>query len=514
MNDDELKKLWQEQPLRHPEVSPAQLISAMQKQATLFRRRLASRDLGEVWACGFIIVVFGIFYFTVSRTPASRLGDLIVIGSSVFIAWKLVHTRRRTPPAPTGSSIVESLRAELKAVRAQSQLLGSILWWYLLPLAIGIFVCTWGSSGGGLDGLVGNIIYSAFVIALYAWIYRLNQRARSKQLLPLEAQLQSLIHSAETGEALDEGHAANLRPIVLSMSAAEHIKPAEFKLDFWQLAIYGVSGIVGIWLFWTLDRAMERERNARAKTPAADAQTFHGDPADRYHFEATTRYSAVAQKVVELFNAGDYSDIQKLYNADMSRVFPPEETSRFYTQQAALFGQIETIEGPVKNGFRGWTAFRLRCQYGEINMSVALDTEEKISGIHFRPVLPARPLLAGSVIRRMISWQYLAWLPLFFSGGLLYTWLIQKWAGRPVGVSSLGLHLSKGLNLVLWGEIQEVRPLRILNFRNLWLIKESGEKTLMHWTPLERHADVKAAVERHAPPDHPLRKHLSLLKRT
>jgi hypothetical protein len=45
------------------------------------------------------------------------------------------------------------------------------------------------------------------------------------------------------------------------------------------------------------------------------------------------------------------------------------------------------------------------------------------------------------------------------------------------------------------------------------LIKESGEKTLMHWTPLERHSDLKAAVERCAPPDHPIRKYLSLLKR-
>jgi CubicO group peptidase (beta-lactamase class C family) len=43
------------------------------------------------------------------------------------------------------------------------------------------------------------------------------------------------------------------------------------------------------------------------------------------------------------------------------------------------------------------------------------------------------------------------------------------------------------------------------------LIKESGEKTIMPWTSLERHSDLKAAVEGFAPANHPIRKHLSLL---
>src|SRR5437660_264121 len=150
MNDDELKKLWQQQPLRDPAPSPAQLISAMQDKTTLLRRCLDARDLRELVACAFVIIIFGVFYFTAYRTPISRLGDLIVIGSSIFIACKLVHARRSTPPAPPGATIVESLRAELNAVRTQSQLLGSILWWYLFPLGIGILVCTWGSPGGGL----------------------------------------------------------------------------------------------------------------------------------------------------------------------------------------------------------------------------------------------------------------------------------------------------------------------------------------------------------------------------
>jgi hypothetical protein len=78
----------------------------------------------------------------------------------------------------------------------------------------------------------------------------------------------------------------------------------------------------------------------------------------------------------------------------------------------------------------------------------------------------------------------------------------------------LGIHLNKGQNVILWEEIKEVRPLRILNIRSLYLTRDSGEKTIMPWTSLERHSVLKTAVERYAPAGHPLRTQLSLLTRT
>jgi hypothetical protein len=96
---------------------------------------------------------------------------------------------------------------------------------------------------------------------------------------------------------------------------------------------------------------------------------------------------------------------------------------------------------------------------------------------------------------------------------LLYSWLLQKTTERAVGIISLGIHLHKGLNLILWDEIKEARPFRLLNIRSLWLIKESGEKTLMPWTSLERHSDLKAAVGSFAPTGHPIRGRLALLTR-
>ena len=143
MNDDELKHLWQQQPLRVPDISPSQLTSAMQNKTTQLRRTLLARDVRELLACVVVGVVFGIYYFT-ERAPVTRLGALITVAGSIFIAWRILHARRTTPAAKPDATIVESLRAELHSVRTQSQLLRSVWWWYLLPLAAGTLVFVWG----------------------------------------------------------------------------------------------------------------------------------------------------------------------------------------------------------------------------------------------------------------------------------------------------------------------------------------------------------------------------------
>ena len=235
------------------------------------------------------------------------------------------------------------------------------------------------------------------------------------------------------------------------------------------------------------------------------------------HTEATNQtnhYFVVTRKLIDLLNAGDYAAVQRLYNPEMSKFFPPKETTNFYTRLATHLGKIEKFDGPTGNGYHGWTAFRLDYQHGEMTMSLALDADDKISGIYFQPT----PIRYANIkdnlkpfILHLFRWQHLLWGVLSFLGGLIYTWLIQKTVRRAVGISTLGIYLQNGMDLILWDEIKEVRPFRFLNIRNLWLIRESGEKTRMHWTPLERHSDLKAAVEKFAPANHPIRKYLPLL---
>ena len=509
MNDDALKKLWQEQPLDVPALPDGAQIAAMKKRMTCFDKTISWRDYGEVAACIVIIVFFGWDLLFRNPSALTQAGCVVLIASAVFIAWKLIWSKRRLPKAEPNAPIFEAVRGELRKVENQIRLLKSVAWWYLLPLFIGVILHNFGAGGGFLS----KLIYFTFVLALYVFIYWLNRRAVKKNLLPLKQGLESLLHAAETGEPLDETQVANLRRTIgLSMGAANRVKPVEFKVAFWQLAIYGVPGIVGIWFFWTLAVTMNDNEwkvvERVVETPAPIVRTEETNQ--------TNRYFIVARKVVDLLNAGDYSAVQRLYNPGMSKFSPPKETVDFYTGIAGRYGKIEKFHGPTGDGYHGWVAFRLHYQHGEMTMSLALDADDKISGIYFKPASMNYADITNNLkpfLLHLFSWPHLLWGVLSFLGGLIYTWLIQKTVKRAVGISTLGIHLQNGMSLILWDEIKEVRPFRFLNIQNLWLIKESGEKTRMHWTPLERHSDVKAAVEDFAPANHPIRKYLSLLKR-
>jgi hypothetical protein len=498
MNDDELKQLWQRQPLREPEFSAAEVISAMQTKMSQFRRSLAARDFRELFFCGLVIIIFG-FYVYNERTPIVRLGWWIVIGSSFFIAWKLVHARRSTPPAPPGATIIESLQAELKSVRTQSRLLGSVLWWYLLPPGIGLLIATWGMP----VHLLAKIPATLFYVAVFGFIYWVNQWGRAKQLLPMEAQLESLLRSAETGEPLDEMQVANLRPIALSAATADHVKPAEFNVAFWQLAIWAEIGFVGMWFFWMLSLSLD---NAALKPKELAPVSF----AQSMRPEETNRYFGAAREITDLLNAGDYAALQKRFNPAMTKALPPEEAPEFFKGLAARFGHIENFDGPTGRSGE-WVGFRLHCQRGELTMSMALNAGDKISGLYFRPAPGAFPDMNGAGWQ-VLTWRHFVWLGLAVLAGLLLSWLLKKVTDRAVGISALGVHLIKGHQIILWDEIKDVRTLRFVNIRSLWLIRESGEKMIMPWSSLERHSELRAAVESCAPENHPIRKYLALLR--
>lgn len=369
MNDDALKKLWKEQALPASGMLSDEAQIAAIKQMKGFDQTITRRDYGEVAACLIIIAFFGYDLFFKNNPLLTQAGCVVLILSSVFIAWKLIGSKMRLPKAQPAAPVFDGLKVELLKVENQIGLLKSIVWWYLLPLFVGVML----HHLGGNREIASSLGFLAFVLVVNVFIWWLNQHAVKTTLLPLKRELDLVIHSAETGEPLDEHQIPTLRSYELAARASLQGSPVEFKVAFWQLAIFGIPGIVGIWFFWTL-----------ARTEGNVAQVF----------------------------------------------------------------------------------------------------------------LP----------------QHLPWGALSFLGGLLYTWLIQKMVKRAVGISPLGIHLLNGMKLVRWADIKEVRPFRFLHIQNLRLINESGEKTVMHWTPLVRHSDLKAAVERCAPPDHPIRKHLSLLR--
>ena len=97
MNDEELKDLWRKQkPEAVPPVDPGAEIGAMRNKMSELHATLNARNVGELAACGFVIIVFSVYFF-IFRYPVTRIGGLIVIGGCLLASWKFIESRRRAP---------------------------------------------------------------------------------------------------------------------------------------------------------------------------------------------------------------------------------------------------------------------------------------------------------------------------------------------------------------------------------------------------------------------------------
>ncbi|MDB6054207.1 MAG: peptidase, partial [Verrucomicrobiales bacterium] len=99
----------------------------------------------------------------------------------------------------------------------------------------------------------------------------------------------------------------------------------------------------------------------------------------------------VANRLIILLNAGDYSGVESLFNKDMSKALPLDKARTFFTGLAAQAGKIQKLDDPKQAA--GWTVFPAHFERGLMDMSLVLDREEKIAGINFKPraVSPQSP---------------------------------------------------------------------------------------------------------------------------
>src|SRR5437660_1247411 len=94
-------------------------------------------------------------------------------------------------------------------------------------------------------------------------------------------------------------------------------------------------------------------------------------------------YTKVANRLVELVNAADYSGVENLLNKEMSEALPLDKATEFFAGITGRFGEIQKVDAPRRNG--DWTVFPAHGQRGMMDMSLALDADGKISGLLFRP---------------------------------------------------------------------------------------------------------------------------------
>jgi len=100
--------------------------------------------------------------------------------------------------------------------------------------------------------------------------------------------------------------------------------------------------------------------------------------------EETNRHTKVADQVVTLINAGDCPAIEGLFNDAMRQALPLEKATPFFKGLTAQFGKIKKLDAPVPKG-GGWMVLLAHCERGFLDMSLALDRDDKIAGLSFTP---------------------------------------------------------------------------------------------------------------------------------
>lgn len=195
MLQDELQQIWQgaaQQELVRFERS--KLLMEMDRQLADFKTRIRRRDWLEIIVA---IVMIPIFTATAILMPylSAQIGSGILVAWMLYVIIRLRRNQNQEPPSE-GLSMREYLQQSRAYVLKQIQLLNTVLYWYLLPPAIGLGLFFWADGSN-----VGKtIVLFAGVLALYGYIWYMNKQAVKNELEPVLKQIDEALEALEALE--------------------------------------------------------------------------------------------------------------------------------------------------------------------------------------------------------------------------------------------------------------------------------------------------------------------------
>jgi hypothetical protein len=102
--------------------------------------------------------------------------------------------------------------------------------------------------------------------------------------------------------------------------------------------------------------------------------------------EQTNRYQRVANELKALLNKGDYAAIHKMFAAEMTAALPSDKASSFFDGLMAQYGKLEGFGEMRREG--QWMVFPAHFQRGLLDLKLALDPADKVSGLLLSPPQP------------------------------------------------------------------------------------------------------------------------------
>lgn len=207
MNPDPYQEAWKMQPTHPPlAIDPDRLLAEVREGERTFAAMIFLRDAREV---GVSLVMIPIWIVMGVKIGLPWTWYLTIPGLVWIAAFMLIDRRRqrRKWPAP-GESLRGHVEESLAQVEHQIWLLRSVVWWYLLPLAIPMFAffgqVSWRMRHlGGWEAVIGFSMMVAIVTAVFGFIAWLNRAAVRSTLEPRRQELVTLLQSLGAGEAAE-----------------------------------------------------------------------------------------------------------------------------------------------------------------------------------------------------------------------------------------------------------------------------------------------------------------------
>ena len=102
----------------------------------------------------------------------------------------------------------------------------------------------------------------------------------------------------------------------------------------------------------------------------------------------SARYEKVANRLISLVNQGDYAAVESMFNSAMSEALPLEKSTEFFQGMTQQLGNITKLDAPRADG--QWMLFPAHFERGTLDMRLALDDQDKIAGMLFKPHMDSR----------------------------------------------------------------------------------------------------------------------------
>jgi hypothetical protein len=198
---DDLQKTWQSQSSARLNVPADVLLREVRRNQRNFRMTIFWRDFREVFVAAVMTVFFALQGIKGAGWPWVLLGGMcLFVGGFILVD----RFRRRGRAARFGDSLLGCVEASLENVEHQIWLLRNVLWWYILPLVIGMAIALVHMAvqpdelpwlRWAVFGAVG-----ALCAAVCAGIYWINQWAVRSELEPRRLELLAMRESLVRGE--------------------------------------------------------------------------------------------------------------------------------------------------------------------------------------------------------------------------------------------------------------------------------------------------------------------------